>query len=110
MEDLTLEGRVEGPISCDGFAVTIGASAEVAGDVIARDITVFGRSSGRLIATEVVDLRVDADVSGQILAKRFILNDGAVFNGRAEPQHLEAALRVARYQQKKDVDTPGPKA
>ncbi len=29
------------------------------------------------------------------------MDDGARFQGRVEPQHLEAALRVAQYQQKK---------
>jgi cytoskeletal protein CcmA (bactofilin family) len=102
-EDLTLEGRVEGPVLCDGCALTIAPSADIVGDVLARDITVFGRCAGQLVATDVVDVRADAIVTGRIVTRRFILTDGASFNGRAEPQHLEAALRVARYnQQKKD--------
>ena len=102
-EDLTVEGRVEGPVLCDGCAVTIAPSADVVGDVLARDITVFGRCAGQLVATDVVDVRADAIVTGRIVTRRFILTDGASFNGRAEPQHLEAALRVARFnQQKKD--------
>ena len=109
-EDITVEGRVEGPIRCEGVAVTLAASAEVTGDVFARDITVFGRSSGRLIATDVVDLRARATVTGQILSKRFILNEGAHFTGRAEPQHLEGALRVAKFQQEKAAAAqPGAK-
>jgi cytoskeletal protein CcmA (bactofilin family) len=103
-EDLTVEGRVEGPVLCDGCAVTIAPSADIVGDVLARDITVFGRCAGQLVATDVVDVRADATVTGRVVSKRFILTDGARFNGRAEPQHLEAALRVARYnQQKKDA-------
>ena len=100
-EDLTVEGRVEGPIVCEGGAVTIAASAEIAGDVVARDITVFGRCAGQLVATDVVDVRADATVSGRVVTKRFILTDGARFNGRAEPQHLEAALRVLKYNQQR---------
>ena len=103
-EDLTVEGRVEGPVLCDGCAVTIAPSAHVVGDVLARDITVFGRCAGQLVATDVVDLRAEATVTGRIVTRRFILTDGASFNGRAEPQHLEAALRVARFkEQKKDA-------
>ena len=96
-EDITVEGRVEGPVICEGFAVTVAATADVTGDVRARDITVFGRSTGRLIATDVVDLRAESTVAGQVISKRFILHDGACFHGRAEPQHLEAALRVAKF-------------
>ncbi|HEX5214710.1 MAG TPA: polymer-forming cytoskeletal protein [Vicinamibacterales bacterium] len=103
-EDLTIEGRIDGPITCVDGAVVVTAEAAVAGDVIARDITVFGRSHGQLIATEVVDVRAGATVTGTAMSKQFILHDGAHFTGRVEPQHLDAALRVARFnQQKRDA-------
>jgi cytoskeletal protein CcmA (bactofilin family) len=100
-EDLVIEGRVEGPIWCEGTTLTLAASGQVAGDVIARDITVFGRMDGQLVATEVVDLRPAASITGRIVSKQLIMHDGAEFNGRVEPQHLQAALGVARYQQQK---------
>lgn len=100
-EDLTIEGRIDGPVLCERSVVVVTASAQVTGDIIARDITVFGRTSGQLVATETVDLRSDAIVRGTVVAGRFILDPEARFDGRVEPQHLEAALRVARYEQKK---------
>ena len=100
-EDLTIEGRIEGSVIGEAHAITIAASAEIDGDVLARDITVFGRSQGQLVASDVIDVRAEARVTGQIITKRFILADGAQCNGRVEPQHLEAALRVARFNQKK---------
>ena len=53
---------------------------------------VFGRIAGRLIATDVVDVRPDATVSGQVLSRRFILDPGASFEGRVEPQDLTATI------------------
>ena len=100
-EDLTLECRIDGPVTCEGGAVVVTPTATVSGDVIARDITVFGRSSGQLIATEIVDVRPDADVKGKVMARQFVLHEGAQFNGRVEPQHLEAAIRVARFNHKR---------
>lgn len=100
-EDLTFEGRIEGNVLCEDFAVVLGPSADVTGDIVARDITVFGRIAGQLVATDVVDVRAEASVTGQIISERFILNDGGHVQGRVEPQHLEAALRVARFNQKK---------
>lgn len=99
--DITIEGRVEGPLFCEDNAVVLAATAQMVGDVIARDITIHGTSTGQLIATEVVDVRAEARVTGTVMAKRFILNERGQFNGRVEPQHLEAALRVAKYEQKK---------
>jgi len=99
-EDLTLDGRIDGPVTCEGAVVTIPASATVVGSVIARDITVFGRADGQLIATEVIDLRPESVVTGDISAPSLILHDGARFWGRVAPNQLDAALSVARFQQK----------
>jgi cytoskeletal protein CcmA (bactofilin family) len=100
-EDLTIDGKVEGKVVCERHAVVLGPDASVTGDIFARDITVSGKTTGQLVATEVVDIRAGASVEGQVLSPRFILHEGAAFRGRVEPQHLEAALRVARFQQKK---------
>ena len=97
-EDITIEGRIIGPIHCERSAVVIAVSADVTGNIIARDITVFGRTSGQLTATDIVDVRADASVTGHVVSRRFVLDPAAHFEGRVEPQHLEAALRVARFQ------------
>ena len=99
--DLTIDARIDGPVLCEGGVVTLTASAAVTGDVVARDITVFGRASGQLIATEVVDVRPGAIAAGVVvIAPGFILHEGASFNGRVDPLRLEAALSVVRFQQK----------
>ena len=54
--------------------------------------------SGGLFANG--DNRSD-DTKSDGVSPRFILDESADFKGRAEPQHLEAALRVARFQQRK---------
>ena len=98
--ELTLEGHVTGPIVCDAGTVTLAVSSVIEGDVLAGDITVFGRAAGQLIATDVVDIRPGAVVAGAVIAPRLILHDGATFNGRVDPKRLDAALSVARFQQK----------
>jgi cytoskeletal protein CcmA (bactofilin family) len=98
--DLTIEGRIDGPVLCESGAVTITAAAVVTGDIVARDITVLGRASGQLIATEVVDVRVGASVDGAVIAPKLILHDGARLQGLVDPNRLSAALSVVRFQQK----------
>ena len=100
-EDLTVEGRVEGHVFCESGCVVLGPTSDVHANVLARDITVHGKLSGQLIATDVVDVRADGTVLGQVISKRFILDPGASFKGRVEPQHLDAAVNVAKFQQKK---------
>ena len=98
--NLTIEGHVTGPVTCEGGTVTLAASSTTEGDVISNDITVFGRAAGQLIATDVVDVRPEAVVAGAIIAPKLILHEGATFNGRVDPKRLDAALGVARFQQK----------
>jgi cytoskeletal protein CcmA (bactofilin family) len=97
-EDLVLQGHVDGgPVWSEGMAITVGQTASVTGDIIARDITVLGTVSGTLVATDVVDIRPSATVTGRVVSPRLILEEGAQFNGAVEPHRLDAALRVARH-------------
>ena len=97
VEDLLIEGRVDGPIWNEHHVVVIGADAVVVGDVVARQITVRGEIEGTLMATGRVDVMDEGRVAGRVLSQKFTLADGAQFNGKAEPQHLDAALTVARH-------------
>jgi len=106
-EDITLEGRVDGPITCENAAVVLTPTAIVTGSIIARDITVFGRIAGQLVATERVSIRREAVVTGQVVSKRFVLDDDALFNGRVKPQQLDAVLGIARYERRKRDEADG---
>jgi cytoskeletal protein CcmA (bactofilin family) len=100
LDDLSIEGQVDGPVWCEGHAVTVAETAVVTGDVVARDITVSGVVNGTLLAKEVVDVRTTANVTGRIVSMRLILHDGATFHGDVEPQQVEAAMTVARHRRK----------
>ena len=97
VEDLLIEGRVEGHIWNEDHAVTIGADAVVTGDIVARQITVRGAVEGTLLATARVDIMDEGSVVGRVLSQKFMLAEGGLFNGKAEPQHLDTALKVARH-------------
>jgi cytoskeletal protein CcmA (bactofilin family) len=96
-EDVLIEGRVHGHIWNEHHMVTVGADAEVTGDIVARAITVRGSLSGTLLATERVAILDEAHVTGRVVAERFMLAEGGVFSGKVEPQQLNAALTVARH-------------
>lgn len=98
--DINVEGRVEGPIWCEGHALTVASTATVAGDIVGRDITVAGRVTGTLLATEVVELTPSANVEGRIVSARLILHEGGTFHGDVEPHQVDAALTVARHRRK----------
>ena len=97
VEDVLIEGRIEGHIWNENHVVTVGADAVVTGDIVARQITVRGAVEGTLMATGRVDIMDAARVVGRVLSKKLMLAEGGLFQGKAEPQHLDAALKVARH-------------
>src|SRR5216117_3464929 len=97
VEDVLIEGRIKGHVWNDEHVVTVGADAVVTGDIIARVITVRGAVEGTMVATGRIDIHAEARVTGRVLAPRFMLAEGAAFNGRVEPQQVDAALSVARH-------------
>jgi cytoskeletal protein CcmA (bactofilin family) len=104
-EPVTIAGTVNGDVLASDFDVTVEAGARVDGAVTARTITVRGRSSGRLIAREVVRVLHTAAVRADVRAPRLRLEEGATFNGQVEPAKTDAAFLVAAYRNKTETPT-----
>ena len=96
-EDLLVEGAVSGTIDMPGFALTIAAGARVDARILARDVTILGHFSGRITATEIIDVREGARVTGEIAAPKVALAEGAEIQARVETKRVDAAVHVARY-------------
>ena len=105
VEDVLIEGRIDGNIWNERHAVTVGADAIVKGDIVARTITVRGEVEGTMMASGRVDIMDEARVSGRVVTERFMLAEGAQFSGTVEPQHLETAMRVARHRRGEAIDS-----
>jgi cytoskeletal protein CcmA (bactofilin family) len=96
-EDLLVEGAITGTIDMPGCALTIAAGARVDARILARDVTIMGSFSGRITATEIIDVRAGARVSGEIAAPKVALAEGADIQARVETRRVDAAVHVARY-------------
>jgi cytoskeletal protein CcmA (bactofilin family) len=92
-EDLLIEGEVEGRISLEKQAVTVGRSGRVKADIHGQNLVVEGRVQGNLFAGEQVVVRTSGEVRGNITAPRVTLEDGAKFKGAIdmEPRKADAA-------------------
>jgi cytoskeletal protein CcmA (bactofilin family) len=80
-EDLLIQGRVEGSVNLKQHSVTVGREGEVKADISGKVITIEGRVQGNLMADEQVVLRSSAQVQGDIVSPRVVLEDGARFRG-----------------------------
>jgi cytoskeletal protein CcmA (bactofilin family) len=68
-ESLYIDGRVEGSINLSGNRVTVG------------EIVVLGKVRGNLTASDRVDIRSDGSLTGDVVAARISIEDGAFFKG-----------------------------
>ena len=80
-ESLYIDGRVEGSISLSGNRVTVGRNGVVAANISAREIVVLGKVRGNLTASDRVDIRSDGSLTGDVVAARISIEDGAFFKG-----------------------------
>src|SRR5207253_4790296 len=80
-ESLYIDGRVEGAINLAGNRVTVGRNGVVNANVVAREIVVIGKVKGNLNASDRVDIRNEGSLTGDVVAQRISIEDGAFFKG-----------------------------
>jgi cytoskeletal protein CcmA (bactofilin family) len=90
-EDLYVDGEVEGSISLHGQSLTIGPNGRVRANIEARNVVVHGHVDGNLRASDRVDLRKSASLTGDISTARISIEDGAYFKGTIDIQKAEPA-------------------
>ncbi len=101
-ESLYIDGRVEGSINLSGNRVTVGRNGIVAANINAREIVVLGKVRGNLTASDRVDIRSDGSLTGDVVAARISIEDGAFFKGGidirkagAKPEEVKSAAAGA---------------
>jgi cytoskeletal protein CcmA (bactofilin family) len=83
-EDLYLDGRVEGSISLKGNSLTVGPNGQIKGGVEAKGVVVQGKVEGNIQASERVELRKSAIVTGDITTQRILIEEGASLRGKVD--------------------------
>jgi cytoskeletal protein CcmA (bactofilin family) len=99
-EDLQVDGKVEGPITLQGQRLTVGGTGQLASEVAAREVVVYGKLTGNIRASDRVEIKKDGSVIGDITTARISIEDGAYFKGRIE---IERAKHQAAVEQLETV-------
>src|SRR5436853_1418650 len=103
-ESLYIDGRVEGSINLAGNRVTVGRNGVVSANINAREIVVLGTVRGNLTASDRVDIRSDGSLTGDVVAARISIEDGAFFKGgidirkagqKANGQEIKSAVSTS---------------
>ena len=108
-ESLYIDGRVEGSINLAGNRVTVGRNGIVAANINAREIVVLGKVRGNLTASDRVDIRSDGSLTGDVVAARISIEDGAFFKGGIDIRKGGQAQQKANGEDK-SVSTAEPAA
>jgi cytoskeletal protein CcmA (bactofilin family) len=95
-EDLQIDGNVEGTIGLPGQKLTVGRSGELSCNVNAREVLVYGKVVGNLRASDLIDIKRDASVIGDIRAARISIEDGAYFKGYSDMEHPHVPTPASR--------------
>jgi cytoskeletal protein CcmA (bactofilin family) len=90
-EDLHVDGSVEGLIQLEDRKLTVGASAKLTADVVAREVVVYGAVKGNLRARDRIEIKKDGSVVGDLTTARIMIEDGAYFKGSIEIDRTGAA-------------------
>lgn len=91
-EDLQIDGKVEGSVSLPGHRLTIGNTAHLTSEIVAREVVVYGKVNGNLRAHDRAEIKKDGSVVGDITTARISIEDGAHFKGRIEIDRAKSTV------------------
>jgi len=89
-----LDGSVEGSIRAD--YLILGKTGIVKGEMSAREIIVDGTVEGNIQAEELVEVKPDGVVQGDIRTAKLVITEGAFFSGRSYMQRAGTAEEPGR--------------
>ena len=81
--DLRIEGEFDGSISISGL-VFVAETGQVKTSIRASKVTVAGRVDGDIFGDLLIELEPSAVVTGDLLAPKILIREGASLQGRVE--------------------------
>jgi cytoskeletal protein CcmA (bactofilin family) len=81
--DLRIDGTIQGNVYCSS-KVIIGATGHVEGNIEGQQADVMGRVTGNIAVREILQLRGQCTVNGNIHAEKLQIEPSATFNGQCK--------------------------
>jgi cytoskeletal protein CcmA (bactofilin family) len=85
-EDLYVDGNVEGKIELRNNSLTVGPNGNIKADVTAKAVVIQGKLDGAVNASDRVELRKSAVVTGDLTTQRIAIEEGAFLKGKVDIQ------------------------
>ena len=113
-ETLYIDGQVEGSVNMSGNRVIVGRNGIVAANIVAREVVVLGKVRGNVNASDRVDIRSEGSLTGDVIAQRISIEDGAFFKGGIDIRkpggnnHVKEQERIMATQTPSPAPSPAP--
>jgi len=78
--DIRVDGSIFGNLTCDS-KIIIGPSGIIEGDVSCASAHIEGKYKGKLTVGDILNIRENAVVTGDIITQKLIVQAGVSFNG-----------------------------
>lgn len=86
--DIRIDGNVKGKIVSKA-KVVIGASSVIDGDIEAQNADISGKINGKITVNETLFLKPTANINGDIVVNKLVVESGAEFNGKCSMLSLQ---------------------
>jgi cytoskeletal protein CcmA (bactofilin family) len=105
-ESLYIDGRIEGSITFADHRVTIGRNGSVTANISAREVVIMGTVKGNIQCTDRLDIRGEGTLTGDVVAQRISVEDGAVMKGSVQLRAAEQKNAKPQVQAVAPVQAP----
>jgi cytoskeletal protein CcmA (bactofilin family) len=105
---IRIDGKVVGHINSDSGTVIIGETAKVEADIKVAIGIIRGDVTGRIDATDRIEVYPPASIDGNIVAPIISIDTGVVFNGNCE-MTARTIASGKRKEKKPKKENPGEK-
>jgi cytoskeletal protein CcmA (bactofilin family) len=77
--DMRVDGTIKGNLTCKS-KVIVGPTGAVEGEIHCQNAVIEGKFKGKLRVTELLNIRETADVEGEVITVKLIVQSGARFS------------------------------
>jgi cytoskeletal protein CcmA (bactofilin family) len=95
-ESLYVDGRIEGKVSFPESRITIGRNGTVNANIEAKEVVIMGSVKGNIQCSDRLDIRSEGTLTGDIVAQRISVEDGAVLKGSVEVRTEQSKKEKAK--------------
>ena len=107
--DIRIDGLLTGNLTTKG-KVVIGPTGKVKGEVYCKNSEVSGTVEGRICVSQLLTLKTDSKISGDIITFKLSIEPGAKFTGNckmSESENNEGATFAKTKEPEKIPERPG---